>query len=110
MTNIINFTNMSKFAVVRTGGKQYLVKENDKIKVEKLAGADGAALELETLLVADGEKVEIGEPTLGQKIKAKILRQGRADKVTGVKFKRKTRYRKQFGHRQHFTELLIEKI
>ncbi|MFA6228112.1 MAG: 50S ribosomal protein L21 [Patescibacteria group bacterium] len=101
---------MVKIAVIKTGGKQYLVKENDKIKVEKLAEADGSKIELETLLVADGEKVEMGEPTLAAKVMAKILGQGRADKVTGIKYKRKTRYRKKFGHRQCFTEIMIEKI
>lgn len=101
---------MSKFAIIRTGGKQYLVKENDKIRVEKLFGVSGDAVDLETLLVADGDKVEIGEPTVAKKVAGKILKQGRADKVTGVKYKRKTRYRKKFGHRQHFTEVQIEKI
>ena len=101
---------MSKLAIIKTGGKQYLVKENDKIKVEKLADADGSKVELETLMIADGDKVEIGEPTLAGKVLAKIVAQGRADKVTGIKYKRKTRYRKKFGHRQHFTEILIEKI
>lgn len=108
---------MAKIAIIRTGGKQYLVKENDKLKIEKLSDiqADtalepGVKIELEALFLADGENVEIGEPTLAKKIKATVVRQGHAKTVTGVKYKRKTRQSKKFGHRQKFTEVLIEKI
>ncbi|MEK7167374.1 MAG: 50S ribosomal protein L21 [Patescibacteria group bacterium] len=97
-----------KIAVIRTGGKQYVVKEKDKLKVEKLV-AEGA-VELETLLIADGDKVEIGTPVLASKTQAKVLRQARTRKVIGVKYKPKTREHKKFGHRQFFTELEIGKI
>lgn len=97
-----------KIAVIRTGGKQYVVKEKDKLKVEKLK-AEGAA-ELEALLIADEDRVEIGTPVLPTKVSAKILRQARSRKVIGVKYKPKTREHKKFGHRQFFTELEIGKI
>lgn len=108
---------MSKIAIVRTGGKQYLVKENDKLKIEKLSDIQsdtalepGTKIELEVLFTADGETVEIGEPKLEKTISASVIRQGHARTVTGVKYKRKTRQSKGFGHRQKFTEVLIEKI
>ena len=108
---------MSKIAIVRTGGKQYLVKENDKLKIEKLADIQsekafdiGTKVELEALFMADGDKVEIGAPKLDKIVTASVIRQGHARTVTGVKYKRKTRQSKKFGHRQKFTEVLIGKI
>ncbi len=101
---------MAKLAIIKTGGKQYLVKENDKLKVEKLDLENGNQAELETLLIADGENVEIGEPFLDKKVNAKVLEQGHHKTVTGVKYKRKTRQHTKFGHRQKFTEIQIEKI
>lgn len=101
---------MAKIAIIKTGGKQYLVKENDKLKIEKLAAEIGSKIELETLLVADGENVEIGTPFIDSKVGATALREGHARTVTGVKYKRKTRQSTRFGHRQKFTEIQINKI
>lgn len=99
-----------KSAIIRTGGKQYVVTEGKKIKIEKLPQASGEKIALEALLLADNDQVEIGTPILDKKIEAKIVRQGKGDKVIGIKFKRKTRQRKKFGHRQLFTEIEITKI
>lgn len=99
-----------KIAVIKTGGKQYVAQEGKKIKVEKLTAEVGDKVELEALLSADGDNVEIGTPTLDKKVTATVVRQGKGQKVIGVKFKRKTRQRKKFGHRQLFTEIAIEKI
>lgn len=100
-----------KIAVIKTGGKQYVVKEGQRLKVEKLNLTAGQEAELgQVLLVADGEQVEIGTPVLGNKLKVKVLSQGRAKKVRVIKYKAKVRYHKVYGHRQPFTELLIEKI
>ncbi len=101
---------MSKLAIIRTGGKQYLVKENDKLKIEKIIAEPGSKIELETLLIADGEQVEIGEPILEKRVKAIVNKQGHLRTVIGVKYKRKTRQKTKFGHRQKFTEISIEKI
>jgi len=101
---------MAKIAVIKTGGKQYVVKENDKLKVEKLAVEAGASIELDALLVADGDQVELGDPKLTTKIKATAIRQTRTKKVIGVKYKRKTRQSKGFGHKQYQTEIQIGKI
>ncbi len=101
---------ITMIAVIETGGKQYLVKEGDVLKVEKLNKAPGEAVEFEALLKAEGEKVEIGTPKLGAKVTAEIVEDGRSKKVEVVKYKSKSRYLKRTGHRQHFTSIKITKI
>lgn len=101
------------YAVITTGGKQYLVTEGQKVKVEKLELELGATLTLDCLLVSDkdGNDVKVGTPLVpGGKVTAKVLVQGRADKISVVKYKRKVRYRRNVGHRQPFTEIQIETI
>ncbi len=99
-----------KLAVIKTGGKQYVVRENDVVKVEKLEAEVGAKIQLETLLVVDGEKLEIGKPILNTVVEGTVYGHGRDKKVTGIKFKSKTRQSTKFGHRQHFTKVTINKI
>lgn len=98
--------------MIKTGGKQYKVKPGMKLKVEKLDAAESGAVKFDqVLLVADGEKVEIGQPLVkGAKVEAKVLRQGRDKKKIVFKYHRKTRYHKKKGHRQPFTEVEITKI
>jgi large subunit ribosomal protein L21 len=106
-------SNGLKLAILRTGGKQYKVKEGSKIKVEKLEAEVGAKLTLDDVLLTsdeNGENFDLGTPKVSTKITATVLSQGRADKVRVVKYKNKTRYHKAYGHRQHFTELEINKI
>ena len=101
------------YAIIVTGGKQYLVTEGQKLQVEKLELAVGDTLKLDTLLVSDesGESVKVGTPLVpGGQVVAKIVAQDRADKISVIKYKRKVRYRRNVGHRQPFTEILIEKI
>ncbi|GIW63660.1 MAG: 50S ribosomal protein L21 [Patescibacteria group bacterium] len=100
---------MSKLAVVKTGGKQYLVKEGDIINVEKIQ-SDNNQIELETLAVFDEKKSEIGSPVLKTKVRAEIIDQLKADKIRIRRFKAKVRYRKVKGHRQPLTKLKIIKI
>jgi large subunit ribosomal protein L21 len=99
-------------AVIKTGGKQYLVKKGDKIKIEKLAGEIGDKIEFsEVLFLGDEKEVKVGMPFLKEvKIEGKILKQGKAKKVTGVKHKAKKRYKVKFGHKQLQTEVEIVKI
>lgn len=100
-------------AVITTGGKQYTVKEGQKLKVEKLDLEDGKTLDFEPLLVADaeGKDVKVGAPRVaGAKVTAKVLETDRDKKVAVVKYKRKVRYRRNVGHRQPFTMIQIEKI
>ena len=101
-----------QFAVIKTGGKQYIASPGKKIKVEKLdAGDNGTIVFDEVLLTADGEKVEVGTPHVaGVKVEAKVLGQGRARKVIIFKYRPKARSRKKRGHRQPYTEVMIEKI
>lgn len=101
-------------AVIKTGGKQYLVRAKDKIKVEKLDITEGKELFFkDVLLVVDekGGSVKIGTPIVKTaKVTAKVIKQGKADKVTGAHYKPKTRNKKLYGHRQPFTEVEILKI
>jgi len=99
-------------AVIKTGGKQYLVKKGDKIKVEKLEGEEGSKISFsEVLFLGDEKEVKVGTPFIkGAKVEAKILKQGKAKKVWGIKHKAKKRYKVKFGHRQPFTEVEIMKI
>jgi large subunit ribosomal protein L21 len=101
-------------AVIKTGGKQYKIKEGDKLKIEKLEFEPESKYIFEDVLLTseeDGSNMEIGAPVLENvKVEATILTQGRRDKIRVAKFKNKTRYSKVYGHKQPFTEVLIEKI
>jgi len=100
-------------AVIKTGGKQYTVKEGLKLQIEKLDLEVGKPITFNALLVADeeGKDVKVGTPDVsGAKVTAKVLETGRAKKVEIIKFKRKVRYRRNVGHRQPFTLIQIEKI
>jgi len=103
---------MKTFAVIKTGGKQYRVSPGQRIRIEKLDAAEGAAVRFdEVLLVADGDRTDIGMPTVkGASVEAKVLSQGRDRKKIVFKYHRKTRYRKKKGHRQPFTEVEIQEI
>ena len=100
------------YAIVVTGGKQYRVKEGEKLRVEKLSAEAGETVELEkVLMVGEGDDVKIGAPYLeGVKVTATVAANGRGDKVKIVKFNRRKHYRKQMGHRQSFTEIEITGI
>lgn len=100
------------YAIVATGGKQYRVKEGEKLRVEKLAGEVGDTIELgEVLLIGEGEDIKFGAPFLdGAKVTAKVASVGRADKVKIIKFRRRKHSRKQMGHRQSYTEIEITGI
>lgn len=100
------------FAVVKTGGKQYLVSPGQKLRVEKLDAEEGAKVVFdEVLLLGDDKKLDMGTPLVkGAKVEAKVLKQGRDKKIIVFKYHAKTRYRKKKGHRQPFTEVEILKI
>jgi large subunit ribosomal protein L21 len=96
-------------AVIKTGGKQYKVKPNQQLKIEKIAGKTGDKVKFEALLVAadDAKTFDLGTPKTAKKVEAEILEQGRARKVNVIKYKRKTRYRRKQGHRQPYTKVKI---
>jgi len=100
-----------KLAVVKTGGKQYLVKEGDKLKVGKIIAKEGNNVEFDEILLMADKEVKIGAPLIeGAKISARVLKQGRSKKVIVFHYHSKTRYKKKAGHRQHFTEVEITGI
>ena len=103
---------MSKIAVIKTGGKQYKVKEGDILKVEKLDKKEGEKITFETLLTAsaDAKDMNLGKPLLDQKIEGKVIENGKNKKVLVVKYKNKTRYLRNKGHRQEYSKVEILKI
>ncbi len=100
-----------KKVVVKFGGKQYLVAEGDKIKVDRLTETEGQEFTVnEVLAVIDGEKTKVGTPTVKQAVTVKLLANLRAKKVLVEKFKSKKRYHRTKGHRQHQSQVQITKI
>ena len=100
------------YAIIETGGKQYRVQEGDKIVVEKLAVEEGQEVAFERVLtvVKDGE-VLVGAPVVaGAKVVAKVVEHGKGKKILVFKYKAKSNYRRRQGHRQTFTQVVIEKI
>jgi len=100
------------YAIVRTGGKQYRVEEGRTVTVERLPAEEGAAVELDNvLLIEDGGQVTIGSPTIdGARVLTEVEAHGRAKKIIVFKYRAKVRTRKKTGHRQHFTRLAITEI
>jgi len=103
---------MAKIAIIKTGGKQYKVKENDSLKIEKLPEEVGKKVKFDTLLIAsdDAKEFSVGTPSLGDKVEAEIVEHGKNKKVTVVKYKNKTRYLRTKGHRQQYTKVKISSI
>ena len=100
------------YAVIKTGGKQYLVVAGEKIKVEQIPAEVGTEITLDQVLMAgEGESVKIGTPVIaGASVKATVLAHGRHDKITIFKMRRRKHYQKHQGHRQNYTEIRIETI
>ena len=100
------------YAVIKTGGKQYRVQQGDVLRVELLDAEEGANVSFDqVLLVGSGDAVNVGVPTVaGATVSATVRRHGRADKIRIIKFRRRKHYKRQQGHRQHFTEIEITGI
>ena len=100
------------YAVIKTGGKQYKVVAGEKLKVEKLEVAEGGKVVLDkVLMLADGANVTVGAPLIaGAVVNATVVSHGRGDKVMIFKFRRRKHYRKTQGHRQSYTEILINDL
>ncbi len=100
------------YAVIATGGKQYRVEQGAVLRIEKLDAKEGDTVEFDrVLMVGNGDDVNIGAPYIvGGKVSAEVRAQGRAKKVEIVKFKRRKHHRKQMGHRQSYTEIVIKEI
>lgn len=100
------------FAVIKTGGKQYLVEEGRYLEIEKVLGAEvGKTITFDhVLLKDDGKSTEVGMPTTGSKVTGKVLEAGKDDKKVVIRYKQKSRYFKKRGHRQPYMKVLVEKI
>jgi large subunit ribosomal protein L21 len=101
-----------KYAVVETGGKQYMAREGEAIEVDRLHLEVGTSLDLtDVLLLVNGDKVKVGKPYVkGAKVVAKVAEHFKGRKILVFKYIPKERYRRRKGHRQQYTRLEIEKI
>lgn len=101
------------YAVIKTGGKQYKVREGQVLRIESLDVNEGDSVEFDqVMMVGEGADVQVGTPTVeGAKVAATVKANGRGDKVTIIKFRRrKNKSRLKQGHRQNYTEVEITKI
>ena len=100
------------FAIVETGGKQYKVSKGTVLRVEKLDAAVGDEVVFDKVLAVDMDgDFKVGTPYLpGAQVKAKVLNQGKSKKILVFKYKPKKNYRRLKGHRQLFTEVIVEEI
>jgi large subunit ribosomal protein L21 len=100
------------YAVIKAGGKQYRVSPGENIKIEQVAADVGSTILLdEVLMVADGESVTLGAPTVaGAKVSATVVAHGRGPKVRIFKMRRRKHYMKTQGHRQNYTEIRVDAI
>jgi large subunit ribosomal protein L21 len=101
-----------KYAIIKTGGKQYKVSEGDVLEVDRLkAEKDGKVIFDEVLLLVSDEGMKVGKPFLpGGKVEAKVIDNIKGDKIRVSKFKSKVRYRKTMGFRASLSKVMIEKI
>ncbi|HMO78570.1 MAG TPA: 50S ribosomal protein L21 [Candidatus Paceibacterota bacterium] len=104
----------NKMAVIRTGGRQFCVKEGQIIKIEKLPqesikNSKDIIFE-DVLLVSEGENVQIGTPNIKSKVSAELIESARDKKVIVIHYKAKSRYFKKNGHRQPYMKVKISNI
>lgn len=100
------------YAVIQTGGKQYVVAPGEELKVETLPGEVGETIAFDrVLLTSDGENVNLGKPYLeNTKVLGRITGHGRNKKIVVFKYKKRKGYRKKLGHRQNYTLVKVENI
>jgi large subunit ribosomal protein L21 len=100
------------YAIIQNGGKQYKVLEGERVRLERFEAAENEDVRIEGVLAINtGDKTVVGTPfVLGAYVQGKVFAHGRSKKVIVFKFKRRKDYKKKNGHRQPYTELLIEKI
>ncbi len=100
------------FAVIESGGKQLKVAKGDCLQVELLKEEEGSKIEFDkVLMISDGKNSKVGTPFLDKaKVTGKVVRHGKSEKLKVFKMKRRKGYRRSQGHRQNFTEVLIEAI
>src|SRR5262245_10182262 len=99
------------FAVIKTGGKQYRVAEDQTLQIEKVAGEPGQIIQLGDVVMLGGAEPQLGSPTVtGASVAAEVLEQGRGPKVIAFKKRRRKNSRRKRGHRQEFTLIRITEI
>ena len=98
------------YAIIATGGKQYRVSEGDLIKVEKLEGNAGDTVTFDQVVAVSDGSLKVGKDVAKASVSATVVEQGRGKKVIVYKYKRKTGYHKNNGHRQAYTQVKIDKI
>jgi len=100
------------YAIIKSGGKQYRVKKGEKLKLEKLDTEIGKKIVFdEVLSVGEGADLKIGTPYLKDaKVEAKVIDEGKSKKIEVIKFKRRKNYKRNFGHRQHYSMVEITNI
>lgn len=100
------------YAIIETGGKQYKVAPGDSIRVEKLAGADGEVVTFDRVILVNKDgNIQFGNPVVsGAKVTAKVVKQDKYAKILVFKYHSKTNYRRRYGHRQPYTQLVVENI
>lgn len=105
-------TNKEKFAVIKISGVQLKVFEGKEYEVNKLAGNKGDTIEInEVLLVHDGKETKLGNPHVeGAKVVLEITSQKKGEKIDGLVYKAKARYRRRYGFRPNITKVLVKKI
>ena len=98
------------YAIVKTGGKQYKVEQGTIFKVEKLNAEVGSQVELETLLVCDGDNLSVAADAAKVKVVATVLEHGKGEKINIFTYKPQKNIRHRQGHRQPYTKLKVESI
>ena len=99
------------YAVIRAGGKQYRVEENETLVLDKIEGSEGEAITLGEVLFISGDTPRFGLPLVdGAKVTGTILRQGKGKKIHGLTYIKVKNHQRHYGHRQHITHVRIDKI
>ena len=100
------------FAVIESGGKQHRVEEGEILRLEKLAAGPGETVTFDrVLLIAQGDDIKVGTPFVdGGEVTAEVVGEGRGEKITVIKFKRRKNYHRKQGHRQSYTKVRVTGI
>ncbi len=99
------------YAVIETGGKQYKVSQGDVIYIEKLDETEGEVVNFKVIAGQDEKGFYVGNPSLNSaKVSGKVLKNGKAKKITVFTYKPKKSCKRKLGHRQHYTKIEIESI
>jgi len=101
-----------KYAIIKNGGKQYRVSENEVIELDKLNAALGEAVTFDqVLMLVNGDEIKLGKPLLSSiQVKGEVVKQARQDKINVIKFRRRKHHMKKIGHRQYYTAVKITAI